>query len=163
MTIHVAERPTNMGVRRSLARWNLELHGGRAPIRYGFSLLCIAVALGVALASHYYGVRDVELPLFELAIVVTTWYAGVGPAVLAVVLSATCYNYFFSEPLYSFEISNEDLPSFFLFTASAAIERVMARDYASRVSTRGAIAHILISVDGRVALASSRVIGAEVS
>jgi K+-sensing histidine kinase KdpD len=104
-----------------LARWNLEVHGGRAPIRYSFALVCIAVALGVSLASHYYGVHDVELPLFELAIVVTTWYAGVGPAVLAVVLSATCYNYFFSEPLYSFEISNEDLPSFFLFTASAAI------------------------------------------
>jgi K+-sensing histidine kinase KdpD len=121
MTIHLAEGSTGAAMRRSLARWNLEVHGGRAPVRYGFSLVCIAVALGVALASHYYGVRDVELPLFELAIVVTTWYAGVGPAVLAVVLSATCYNYFFTEPLYSFEISNEDLPSFFLFTASAAI------------------------------------------
>jgi K+-sensing histidine kinase KdpD len=38
-----------------------------------------------------------------------------------VVLSASCYNYFFSEPLYSFEISNEDLPSFVLFTLSASI------------------------------------------
>ena len=121
MTIHVAERPTNIGVRQSLARWTLKVHGGRAPIHYGFSVVCIAVALGVALSSQYYGVREVELPLFELAIVVTTWYAGVGPAVLAVVLSAACYNYFFSEPLYSFEISNEDLPSFVLFTGSAAI------------------------------------------
>jgi signal transduction histidine kinase len=121
MTIHLAEGPTGVAMRRSLARWNLEVHGGRAPIRYGLSVVCVAVALGVALASQYYGVRDVELPLFELAIVVTTWYAGVGPSVLAVVLSAACYNYFFSEPLYSFEISNEDLPSFVLFTASAAI------------------------------------------
>jgi K+-sensing histidine kinase KdpD len=63
----------------------------------------------------------VELLLFVLAIVVTTWYAGVGPSALAVVLSASCYNYFFSEPLYSFEISNEDLPSFVLFTLSASI------------------------------------------
>jgi K+-sensing histidine kinase KdpD len=108
-------------VRRSLARWNLEVQGGRVPIRYGFSVVCVAVALGVALASQHYGLRDVELPLFELSIVVATWYAGTGPSVLTVVLSAACYNYFFSEPLYSFEISNEDLPSFILFTASASI------------------------------------------
>jgi K+-sensing histidine kinase KdpD len=104
-----------------LARWNLEVQGGRVPIRYGFSVVCVAVALGVALASQHYGLRDVELPLFELSIVVATWYAGTGPSVLTVVLSAACYNYFFSEPLYSFEISNEDLPSFILFTASASI------------------------------------------
>ena len=94
--------------------------GGRAPIRYGFSVVCVVIALGVALAFPYYTVRHVELPLFVLAIVVTTWYAGVGPSALAVVLSASCYNYFFSEPLYSFEISNEDLPSFVLFTLSAS-------------------------------------------
>jgi K+-sensing histidine kinase KdpD len=121
MTIHLAEGPTGAGVRRSLARWNLELHRGGPAIRYGFSLFCVAVAFGAALASQYYGFRDLELPLFDLAIVVTTWYAGVGPAVLAVVLSAAFYNYFFTEPLYSFEVSNEDLPRFFLFTVSAAI------------------------------------------
>jgi signal transduction histidine kinase len=121
MTIHVAEGSTGVGVRRSLARWNLELHRGGPTIRYGFSVGCVALAFGAALASRYYGFRDLELPLFDLAIVVTTWYVGAGPAVLAVVLSAACYNYFFTEPLYSFEVSNEDLPRFFLFTASAAI------------------------------------------
>jgi hypothetical protein len=29
-----------------LARWNLELHRGRSPIRYGISVVCVAVALG---------------------------------------------------------------------------------------------------------------------
>ena len=121
MTIHLAEGSTGVAMRRSLARWNLEVQGGRVPIRYGFSIVCVAVALAVALGSQYYSVRDVELPVFELGIVVATWYAGTGPSVLAVVLSAACYNYFFSEPLYSFEVSNEDLPSFLIFTVSAAI------------------------------------------
>jgi len=121
MTIHLAEGPTGAAVRRSLARWNLELHRGGAAIRYGFSVVCVAVALGAALALQYYGFRGVELPLFDLAIVVTTWYAGAGPSVLAVVLSSACFNYFFTEPLYTFEVSSEDLPYFFLFTASAAI------------------------------------------
>ena len=121
MTIHVAEGPTGVAVRRSLARWNLELHGGHSAIRYGFSVVCVAVALGVALALRYYGFRNVTLPAFDLAIAVITWYAGVGPSMLAVVLSTACFDYFFVEPLYSFEVSNEDLPRFFLFTAWAAI------------------------------------------
>src|SRR5271168_4020365 len=76
MMIHVAEGPTGVAVRRSLARWNLELHGGHSAIRYGFSVVCVAVALGVALALRYYGFRNVTLPAFDLAIAVITWYAG---------------------------------------------------------------------------------------
>jgi K+-sensing histidine kinase KdpD len=121
MMSHIAEGPTGVTATWSLARWNLELHRGRSPIRYGFSVVCVAVALGTALAFQYYGFRDVELPLFALAIIVITWYAGVGPSVLAVVLSATCFNYFFTEPLYTFEVSSADLPYFSIFTVSAAI------------------------------------------
>jgi K+-sensing histidine kinase KdpD len=110
-----------MGLRRSLARWNLELHRSGPAIRYGFSVVCVAVALGVALALQYFGFRGVESPVFDLAIVVTTWYAGVGPAALAVVLSTACFDYFFVEPLYSFEVSREDLAYFFVFAALAAI------------------------------------------
>ena len=40
---------------------------------------------------------------------------------MAVVLSAACFNYFFTEPLYTFEISSEDLPNFFLFAVWAII------------------------------------------
>jgi K+-sensing histidine kinase KdpD len=104
-----------------LAGWNLELHRGGPAIRYGFAVVCVAVAFGAALAFQYYGFRDVELPLFDLAIVVVTWYAGVGPSVLAVVLSTACFNYFFTEPLYTFAVSREDLPYFFLFAGWAAI------------------------------------------
>ena len=121
MTIHVAEGSTGVAVRRSLARWSLELHRGGRAIRYGFSVVCVAVALGAALAFQYYGFRGMDLPLFDLAIVVITWYAGAGPSVLAVVLCSGCFNYFFTEPLYTFEVSGEDLPYFLFFTVWAAI------------------------------------------
>jgi K+-sensing histidine kinase KdpD len=104
-----------------LTRWNLELHRGGPAIRYGFSVVCVAIALGAALALQYFGFRGVESPAFDLAIVVVTWYAGVGPAALAVVLSTACFDYFFVEPLYSFEVSSEDLAYFVLFAALAAI------------------------------------------
>jgi light-regulated signal transduction histidine kinase (bacteriophytochrome) len=56
-----------------------------------------------------------------LAIAVAAWYGGVGPSVLAVVLSAACFDYFFSPPVFSFAISREDFPSFFIFTAWALL------------------------------------------
>jgi K+-sensing histidine kinase KdpD len=121
MTIHLAEGPTAVGVRRSLARWNFELHRAGPAIRYPFSVACVAVALGAALAFQYYRFRGMDLPLFDLAIVVIAWYAGVGPSVLAVVLCSVFFNYFFTEPLYTFEVSGEDLPYFLFFMVWAAI------------------------------------------
>jgi K+-sensing histidine kinase KdpD len=118
----LAEGPTNVGVRRSLAYWNQEFQRIHSPIlRYGFSVVSVAIALGVAVALQRYGFREVELPVLTLAIALTTWYAGAGPSVLAVLLSSTSFDYFFTEPLYSIDISREDLPYYLIFVAWAAI------------------------------------------
>src|SRR6202030_4355271 len=117
-----AEGPTYAGVRRSLAYWNQEFQRIHSPIlRYGFSVVTVAIALGVAFALQHYQLHDVELPGFTVAIAFTTWYAGAGPSVLAVLLSSACFDYFFTEPLYSFEVSTRDLPYFFIFVAWAGI------------------------------------------
>jgi signal transduction histidine kinase len=122
MMTELAEGPTHVGVRRSLAYWNQELQRIHSPIlRYGFSVVSVAVALGVAFALQHYQFRDVELPVLTVAIAFTTWYAGAGPSALAVLLSAACFDYFFIEPLYSFDISVRDLPYFLIFVAWAAI------------------------------------------
>jgi signal transduction histidine kinase len=105
-----------------LAYWNQEFQRIHSPIvRYGFSVVSVAIAVGVALALGYYEFRDVELPVLTLAIALTTWYAGAGPSVLAVLLSSACFDYFFTVPLYSFDVSGRDLPYFFIFVAWAAI------------------------------------------
>ncbi len=90
-------------------------------LRYGFSIFCVAIALGLASVCQYYDFHDVALPLFNLAVVLTTWHAGIGPSVLAVVLSTGCFSYFFTDPLYTFEVSAKDLPSLLTFVAWAAI------------------------------------------
>jgi K+-sensing histidine kinase KdpD len=78
-----------------MARWNLELPKELGPVaQYGVSVLSVAIALGLALVLERQGFRDVELPLFEFAIVLTAWFAGVGPSVLAVLLCCVCYTYF---------------------------------------------------------------------
>jgi light-regulated signal transduction histidine kinase (bacteriophytochrome) len=107
---------------RALARWNVELHGARSPIlRYGFSVVCVAVAFGLALAARYYQFRDVAAPLLTLTIGIITWYAGNGPSVLAILLSMGLFGYFFAEPIYSFEVYPEELPYFFVFIIWALI------------------------------------------
>jgi signal transduction histidine kinase len=118
----LAEGPTHVGVRRSLAYWNQEFQRIHSPIlRYGFSVVSVAIAVGVALALRYYQFREAELPVLTLAIALTTWYAGAGPSVVAVLLSTACFAYFFAEPIYSFEISPRDLPYFLVFVAWAAL------------------------------------------
>jgi K+-sensing histidine kinase KdpD len=121
MMIHPFGGAAHVEARQSLARWNLDVEWGRAPIRYGLSVACVAIALGLALACRRYGFLDAELSLFDLAIVVVTWYAGVGPSVLAVALSTASFDYFFTEPYYSFEVSRAELPYFFLFMGSAVV------------------------------------------
>jgi PAS domain S-box-containing protein len=103
-----------------VAHLNLDLRTGYSAIlRYGFSVGCVAIALALALTVQFY--RDVELPLFVIAIALVTWHAGGGPCVMAVVLSALCFDYFFTEPLYSFNVSSRDLPYFFIFVIWAVI------------------------------------------
>jgi light-regulated signal transduction histidine kinase (bacteriophytochrome) len=110
------ERFPRVGVKRTLARWDLELHNVRSPIlRYGLSAACVAIAFGLALTFQYYQFRDVEVPVFTLSIAIITWYAGNGPSVLAVLLSMLLFDYFFIEPRYSFDISSRELPYFFTF------------------------------------------------
>src|SRR6201997_4963769 len=94
----------------------LQLHKGRASLLgYGISTFCVAIALGLSLAAHELHLRDIAFPLLCLAIAIATWSQGSGPGALAVLLSTLCYNFFFTEPIYSFYVSAPDLPRFLLF------------------------------------------------
>jgi light-regulated signal transduction histidine kinase (bacteriophytochrome) len=104
-----------------VARWNVDLQNGSPVLRYGLSLVCVGLALALALATQYYGFRDVGLPLFSLAVAIVTWYAGIGPSVLTVLLSTLAFDYFFVEPLHSLAIAVGDLPYFVIFVTWAVV------------------------------------------
>jgi K+-sensing histidine kinase KdpD len=110
-----------LSARAQQARWNLAQMLRSPILRYGLSVVCVAIALGLALTLQYYHFRDVELPVFTLVVAIATWYGGIGPSVLATLLCTTCFNYFFVEPTYSFAISTRDLPYFCTFLAWALI------------------------------------------
>ncbi len=113
----LARQSIDDGARRFLGRWDRHLQSFRSPAaRYGCAVVSVAVAFGVSLSLQYYQFRDVAVPLLTFAIAITTWYAGNGPAVTAILLSSLCFDYFFTEPYYSLQITGRDLPYFFIFT-----------------------------------------------
>ena len=94
----------------------------RPPVqRYGLALAFFAVALGAAHLLNRYNVRDVEFPLFLLAIAVSAWYAGTAPGILTLLLSSLAFNYFYTEPLYSFYVARVDIPYLTLFMLFASL------------------------------------------
>jgi PAS domain S-box-containing protein len=119
-----------------MARSNFEMQIARLPVlRYGLAVISVLVALGVALLLERYQFHNVADPLFLIAIAVTIWYAGIGPAIFAVVFSGLADTYYFIEPIYSFYITRDDLPHFSIFivfasllTGFAAVRRRVERD-----------------------------------
>ena len=89
--------------------------------RYGLAVLSVGVALAAALLLQHFQFRDAEVPLLLFAVAITSWYGGPGPAVLAVILSSICFNYFFVQPLYTFYIARSDLPYFIIFASFASL------------------------------------------
>jgi len=104
-------------------------------LRYGLAVLSVCIALSAALLLGHYNFPDVADPLFLFAIAIAVWYAGPGPAILALVLSSLANSYFFIEPIYSIAITRSDVPHFAIFilfasllTGFAAVRRRVERD-----------------------------------
>jgi PAS domain S-box-containing protein len=88
---------------------------------YSLAFASVAVALGAALLLAAHNFRGVEFPLFLMAIALTVWYAGVGPAILALVFSGFAFNYFFTQPFHTLYITREDLPYYVVFVLFALL------------------------------------------
>ncbi|NYF50577.1 ATP-binding protein [Tunturiibacter gelidoferens] len=89
--------------------------------RYGFAVVAVLLALLPGLLLQHYKFRDVELPLLLFAIALTAWHAGVGPAVLSIILSSLCFDYFFAPPLYVFSITPADIPAILVLISFAVL------------------------------------------
>ncbi len=98
-----------------------DLGAGRhvpAVWRYGLSVLCVAICTAVTFPLQSFGVR---VSLFFPAVLLTTWFGGTGPGLLAVLLSTLSINFFFTEPFFAFEFSVQDIPTTVAFLFSALL------------------------------------------
>lgn len=89
--------------------------------RYGLAVLSVGVALGLGLFFASYRIQNVGFPILLIAIGITAWYAGNGPAVVALILAALAFNYYFTEPRYSFYITKSDVPYYIVFILFALL------------------------------------------
>ena len=87
--------------------------------RYAIAAASVVLATAISLALQAWGVH-VFLFAFYAAVVGAAWI-GIGPGVLAVVLSVMAVQYFFTPPEWSFDINPEDVP----FTGSFIICAIM--------------------------------------
>jgi PAS domain S-box-containing protein len=104
--------------------------------RYGFAIGCIAVC---ALLSQWFRPLFHVSPtiLFSFAIILSAWYGGLGPGLLATGLGLLAINYLLLPPLYTFHVLgwlNVHRLALFLFTgviSSVLIDALHAsqRDY----------------------------------
>ena len=74
-------------------------------LHYGIALLSVAFALGATLLLNPY-LAPTPAALFYVAVMVSAWYGGLVPGLLATVLSTLAINYFFFKPLDPQNITN---------------------------------------------------------
>jgi PAS domain S-box-containing protein len=86
--------------------------------RYGFSVLSVAISTAVTIPLQGFGVRT---SLFFPAVLLSTWFGGTGPGLLAVLLSTLSINFFFTEPPFQFQLGVQDIPHTVAFLFAALI------------------------------------------
>jgi PAS domain S-box-containing protein len=106
-----------------MARSNLQLQFARsAVLRYGLAVASVAIAVAIADILEHHEFHRGAIPLFLFAVALSAWYGGVGPAMLATVLSTLSFDYFFAPPFHSLNFTVADVPAFlFLLTFGALI------------------------------------------
>ena len=99
---------------------------------YGFALLAVAVATSVsALLWPWIGTENTDL-VYLTAVVGVAVRFGLWPSLLASAASALCYNFFFTEPYYTFAIAD---PRNVIAVLFFAIVAVVVSNVAARART----------------------------
>ena len=85
---------------------------------YGIVVLAVAAALVISWwpALH---LRDAPVSLFLCAVILSAWFGGVGPGLLATALSALAFYYYFLPPLHSLDAKPGEIPRLVIFMVSA--------------------------------------------
>jgi len=105
-----------------MAQWTPQLPKPLTPIQgYGLAVVAVGAACGLALLMGRLHFDGMQVPLFLFAAAVTSWYAGTGASLVALVLCCLSFDYFFVQPLYTLDITRHDLPYFISFAAFALL------------------------------------------
>ena len=113
-------------------------------LRYGLSIILVGISLSVTLLFQGYTFRT---PLFFPAIILSTWFGGTGPGLLAVVLSTLSINFFILEPRFAFSFSFHDVVHLAVFLFSALL---ISSWSAARRRAEHALERARVGLEGKV-------------
>jgi PAS domain S-box-containing protein len=85
---------------------------------YGIAVLSVPAVLFISWwpAVH---LRDAPVSLFLCAVILSAWFGGAGPGLLATALSTLAFYYYFLPPTGSFDAKPEEIPRLLIFIVSA--------------------------------------------
>jgi len=87
----------------------------RIILRYGLAIGSVAAATALGFLADRWDLHESVFTIYLLAVALTSWYAGVWPAVIAFAVGELAFDYFFTPPLYSLSVTREDLAYFPVF------------------------------------------------
>src|SRR4029450_475359 len=112
--------------------------------RYALSVLLVALSTSLTLLLRDYTFRT---PLFFPAIILSTWFGGTGPGLLAVVLATLSINFFILEPRFAFSFSFHDVVHLAVFLFSALL---ISSWSAARRRAENALERARVELEGQV-------------
>jgi PAS domain S-box-containing protein len=123
----VLEAPLPFQAQSKLSNLNQEINGIKkrpsnlsSILSYGIAVLSVAVALTVLLISTPQLFNDGSYVSFFLcAVILSSWFGGVRPGLLAIVLSLVAFDYFFLLPIHTFSIAPREIPRLLFFLIPA--------------------------------------------
>jgi two-component system sensor histidine kinase KdpD len=124
VAIHVVNEAPEKGPPlppRPLGPWRVEAR------RYGEGMAAVGAVVGVALAVRELASGANIAMLFLAAVLVSAVRSGTGPAIATSAAGFLAYNFFFTEPFHTFEVSNwADIVTLIVFVAVAVTTGTLA-------------------------------------
>jgi C4-dicarboxylate-specific signal transduction histidine kinase len=104
---------------RSMSRSN-PLLWPKPPLlwAYGIAVLSVTGALIISRSQPLH-LESAPVSLFLCAVMLSSWFGGAGPGLLATTLSSFAFYYSFLHPVHSLAAKPEEIPRFVAFTVSA--------------------------------------------
>jgi signal transduction histidine kinase len=85
---------------------------------HGIAVVSVAAALIISRWPPLH-LQDSPVSLFLCAVILSAWFGGAGPGLLATALSALAFYYYFLPPIYSLDAKPEEVPRLAIFMVSA--------------------------------------------
>jgi PAS domain S-box-containing protein len=91
----------------------------RPPVIWGYAIAVLSVSAALII-SRWTALRLEAAPvsLFLLAVMLSAWFGGLGPGMLATSLAALAFYYYFLPPIHSLGLKLEEIPRLVMFMVS---------------------------------------------